>query len=67
VRWASIDEQVRNRRSNVWLTHNGKTQTMADWAREIGLEITTIRTRIVRYGWTVERALSSPKIYGRPR
>lgn len=31
-KWATIGEQCRNRRSNVWITAFGKTQCAKDWA-----------------------------------
>lgn len=37
VTWATSKEQMRNVRSNVNLTHNGKTQTVTEWAEELGL------------------------------
>lgn len=40
-----------------YLTYNGKTQTINDWGAELGLKPNTITTRL-KYGWTVERALS---------
>lgn len=37
VRWATRREQANNRRSNVRITYNGETKTLAAWAREIGI------------------------------
>lgn len=37
VVWATRREQASNLRNNVNLTHNGKTQTLAAWAVELGL------------------------------
>lgn len=42
------------------LTHNGKTQNLKAWAREIGISHTTLRDRINR--WGLETALSLPKV-----
>jgi hypothetical protein len=52
-------EQQNNRRNNVLLTFNGKTQTISQWARELGLSKNTIQTRVAK-GWMTERALSQP-------
>jgi hypothetical protein len=57
--WASQVEQQNNRRNNVLLTFNGKTQTISQWARELGLSKNTIQTRVAK-GWSMERALSQP-------
>lgn len=35
VRWTTWDIQVRNRRSNRWLTVNGETLTIGDWATRL--------------------------------
>lgn len=37
VRWATKQEQANNRRTNVQVTYNGKTKTLAAWAREAGI------------------------------
>lgn len=57
-RWVTYIRQQNNKRTNHYLTYNGKTQSMADWAREIGLNYGTLASRI-RSGWTVERALTT--------
>ncbi len=60
VRWVSRYEQSLNRRSNVFLTHNGKTQTLFEWAREIGIPPRTLWARIRSGNWSTERALTEP-------
>ena len=57
--WATQLEQQNNRRNNVLLEFDGKTLTIAQWARELGLAPSTIQTRIAR-GWSTERVLSQP-------
>lgn len=44
-RWATQIEQANNKRNNVFITYNGKTQTIAQWSREIGIGSEVIRTR----------------------
>lgn len=56
-KWATRDEQANNRRSNRFLTAFGKRQTLAQWSRETGVPVETMRQRIDRFGWPVERAL----------
>lgn len=58
--WATDKEQRRNTRRNVFLTYNNKTQCVTDWAKEIGLDASTLRSRI-KEGWTIEEVLSVPK------
>ena len=59
--WATEVEQQNNRSNNVRLTFKGKVQTIAMWAREIGMQPTTLRSRVVKLGWSAERALTEPK------
>lgn len=59
-RWATIKEQANNKRDNNYLTFNGKTQTVVQWAEELGIIPVTLEARIHRYGWSVERALTEP-------
>ena len=65
-RWATQIEQQRNRRNNVLVTHNGKTQCISEWAEEYGLCHMVLAMRIAR-GWDMVRALSQPVKRGRPK
>jgi hypothetical protein len=56
-RWATRSEQQRNRRDNIWLTHQGKTMLLGDWAKETGIHRNTLDGRFKR-GWPAERILS---------
>lgn len=56
-RWASPVEQANNVRTNRRLTLGGRTQTLAQWARELGVPYETLRSRL-RKGWSVERVLA---------
>lgn len=44
-RWITNLEQQNNKRNNVLLTYNGKTQTMAQWARELNINRYTVIKR----------------------
>ena len=55
-RWATIEEQMINKRNNHVITYDGRTQILAQWAREIGVHHTTIRNRLLK-GWSVQEAL----------
>lgn len=58
VVWSTDVENKNNTRANVFLTFGGKTQTVAQWAREIGMGYSTLKERI-KHGWPVEKALFS--------
>lgn len=58
-RWVTMHEQSRNKRSNILLTFNGKTQCLADWAKETGIQHETLRGRY-KSGWSVEDILTTP-------
>ena len=59
-RWATVKEQASNRRSNILVTHNGKTQTMKKWANEVGTPYKVVWARMQKLGWSAERALTDP-------
>ena len=59
-RWISRKEQMRNTRSNHLLTYNGDTKTMAEWAEITGIPYSTLKQRINKYNYSVEKALTKP-------
>lgn len=58
-RWATWDVQGKNRTLGRLLTFNGLTQTLPQWAKQLGLPAHVIRKRLWK-GWSVERALAEP-------
>jgi hypothetical protein len=58
-RWATNAVQANNKRSNRYLTHIGKTQTIAQWEQEFNLNTSTISHRISN-GWQIEQILTTP-------
>lgn len=44
-----------------FITFRGKTQRLAEWAREVGIHEATIATRIDNLGWSIQAALTTPK------
>lgn len=64
-RWVTRLESCRNRRSTVWITADGATDTIAGWARRTGVDESTIAARI-RAGWSPVRAVSQPARPKRP-
>lgn len=55
-RWVSRKEQAHNRRTNKWISFNGKTLVQRDWERFLGLGKGTLINRIKR-GYTPEQAI----------
>ena len=55
-RWVGMREQQNNRRNNNLVTYNGETKTVAQWARETGINAGTLYSRIER-GWSPAKAL----------
>ncbi len=48
-RWATRHEQNRNKRSNRFITFDGRTMVVADWAREYGTTSPVISQRWARH------------------
>ena len=57
-------EQTNNMRSNRILVYNGESHTAAEWGRITGLGGYRIRSRL-HSGFTVEEAITLPKMKGR--
>ena len=57
--WQSWIKQQNNRRSNLLVTHNGKTMTVAQWSVETGISFTALWQRL-EAGWAIDDALTRP-------
>ena len=58
-RWATNKQQSNNRRTNVFITYNGETHTLAEWSEITGINVSTIKTRY-RRGWNDIDILTRP-------
>jgi hypothetical protein len=61
-RWITMKEQAGNRRNTCrtqLYEFRGKSQTLKDWAKELGIRYTTLYMRIVKNGWDPVEALST--------
>lgn len=58
-RWVTRKVQSRNTRYNHFLTYNGTTKTITDWAQETGIKRCVLYERINKLGWDVEKALTT--------
>ena len=54
-RWVTISEQQNNKRSNIYITHNGETKTLSQWCNIYGANRETIKRRLAK-GLTFEQA-----------
>ena len=59
VRWVTRRVNANNRRVNVLVEYNGESITIADLARESGVDQTLLRERIGR-GWPITEAVNIP-------
>lgn len=59
-KWIPVKDQYLNRTDSHKITAFGKTQTLKEWADEIGIKYDTLERRINAYGWPVEKALKTP-------
>jgi hypothetical protein len=59
-RWATDTEQRRNKRNNHLITHKGETKTLAEWSEITNIKYATLKIRINKLKWPVERALTEP-------
>lgn len=64
-RWITQAEQSRNRRMCNKVTHNGKTQTVAEWERELGFRRGFISNRMRVQKLTFEEAINYPLYFKR--
>ena len=63
-KWSDNLSQANNKRNNRFITFRGETKTLMQWARETGIRRERIADRL-RYGWSVDRALTEKPILGR--
>lgn len=57
--WKPMVDQQNNKRTNVFLEHDGKRMTIAQWARHLGMDKNTLFYRLSK-NWPVERCLTEP-------
>ena len=60
-KWATRAEQMSNQRSNKIIEFRGERHTQNEWARIVGLDGTILCKRLKR-GWSIEKALTTPRL-----
>lgn len=63
-RWATKNEQVRNRRSNIILEYKEEKIILKDLAKRVGLNYQLIQRRLIK-GMSIEEAINKPYKYTR--
>ena len=58
-RWVSHQDQSNNRRSTLKILYKGKTATLRYFAEKFNIRHHTLYQRL-QYGWSVEKAMSTP-------
>ncbi len=59
--WTTQKRQQRNRRDNIYLTLDGVTRLLAEWAEDLGLRAGVLRSRVCE-GWSDERTLRTKTV-----
>lgn len=65
-RWATVTEQANNRRTSHFVTYNGETLTLIQWARKLNVSYPLLFQRVKR-GWDFEKAITTPAQVRRKR
>lgn len=60
-RWITMSKQSENKRSNIWLTHNGQTHIISQWAKILSVPSGRLFHRYHR-GFSVDIILSEKKL-----
>lgn len=59
-RWATSGQQSRNKRSNLWIEFNGRSQVLMDWAKELNMSHGILWHRICVLKMSPEVAFTTP-------
>jgi hypothetical protein len=62
-RWATPTQQQNNIRTNRMFTHDGKTMTLAQWARELGIAYHVLKYRL-NQGWQPPKLFTQENLKG---
>lgn len=58
-RWATREQQANNTRHNKFITYKGKTMTISQWAKLLGIDRRTFDKRI-KSGWSISDCIEKP-------
>lgn len=57
-RWIEMEKQAANKRRTIYVTCDGVTKTLADWAKYLNVKYSTLYKRIKYLGFTPEQTVS---------
>lgn len=60
-RWATREQQAWNRTDTIYLTHNGETLAIGEWAKRLGLPRSLLYMRYCVRGWSAADTLSGER------
>ena len=60
--WATMKAQLNNQRRTIWVTHDGFTLTLSQWAEKLGVPYYTLWNRISCHKMAPEKALTSKSL-----
>lgn len=58
-RWATAQEQQRNRTNNIYIAFDGRVKLLVEWAEEYGIPQSILHSRVFRLGWPFDVALQT--------
>jgi len=56
-----LADQSKNRRGLCFISFNGETKTLSQWARDIGIDRMTLKDRF-KFRWSLKDALTTPSL-----
>ena len=62
-RWATMKKQCNNRSNTLYITYNGETHTISEWAEITGINRNTLNNRYYK-GWSIESMLTLTSCQG---
>jgi hypothetical protein len=59
-KWSTWKEQGNNRKTNAFIKFNNINMTVTQWSDKLHINKSTILGRLHKYGWSVEKTLTTP-------
>lgn len=59
-RWATVKQQNINKINSLLITYKNKKQSLSQWSEELCISKATLKSRLNKYGWSIEKAITTP-------